>query len=104
MEVLRDSRNNLLKVGENYYCLSELIDTAFYIVKRNSDNPAFDMPSWFYSGSPYGENILKLGVNPIEETPSEFIPEYVPKLGKVWRSREPAWPQIFDCKVHNDEV
>lgn len=98
-EVLRDSKNNLLKVGNEFYSLSKLVDTVFEIVKQHSPNPAFHMPGWFYSGSPYGKEICDLGVEPLKDTPKEFIPEFVPPLGKVWRSREPLWPKIFNCEV-----
>jgi hypothetical protein len=98
MRVLRDSRNNLLKVDNEFYSLSELVDKVYEIVKLHSSNPAFDMPSWFYSGSYYADEIKKLDVSPIE-TPSEFVPEFVPKLGKVWRARETKWPEIFGCEV-----
>ena len=98
-EVLRDSKNDLLKIGEDFYSLSKVTDKVFKIVSKHSDNPAFDMPGWFYSGSPYGKEILELQVKPLEQQPSEFQPEFVPKLGKVWRAREPLWPQIFKCEV-----
>ena len=37
--------------------------------------------------------------NLLKDRPKEFIPEFVPPHGKVWRSREPMWPQIFNCEV-----
>ena len=101
MRVFRDVKNNLLKVDDVFYQLSELVDKVFDIVKQYSSNPAFDIPGWFYSGSPYADEIHKLGATPIENV-NEFIPEFVPPLGKVWRSREPIWPQIFNCKVKEE--
>jgi hypothetical protein len=101
MRVLRDSRNDLLKVDDRFYRLSTLVDHVFEIVKQHSDNPGLDMPGWFYSGSPYADEIHNLSVEIIAE-PSDFFPEYVPSLGKVWRSREPMWPQIFSCKVKEE--
>lgn len=100
-QVLRDSRNNLLKVGNEFYSLSQLVDAVFEVMKQHSSNPAFDAPGWFYSGSPYGKEIYSLGIQPLKDTPTEFVPEFVPSLGKVWRSKEPAWPQIFNCEVKN---
>lgn len=98
-EVLRDSKNNLLKVGNNFYSPSQLVDTVFEIVKQHSSNPAFDTPGWFYSGSPYGKEIISIGVKTLEKEPDEFVPEFVPPLGKVYRTREPIWPEIFNCEV-----
>jgi hypothetical protein len=99
LEVLRDSKNNLLKVGNEFYTLSELFDSVFEIVKQHSKNPGFDTPGWFYSGSPYGKEIISIGVKPLEKEPAEFVPEFVPPLGKVYRTREPIWPEIFNCEV-----
>jgi hypothetical protein len=101
MRVLRDSKNNLLKVDDVFYQLSELVDRTFDIAKQHSSNPVFDMPGWFYSGSPYADEIHKLGCESVENV-NEFIPEFVPPLGKVWRSREPMWPTIFGCEVKNE--
>lgn len=98
-EVLRDSRNDLLKIGEDYYCLSQKTEAVFAIVKQHSSNPAFDMPGWFYSGSPYGKEILSIGVKALDNEPEEFVPEYVPPLGKVYHTREPIWPEIFNYEV-----
>jgi hypothetical protein len=99
-EVLRDSRNNLLKVGNDFYSLSQVVDTVFEIVKQHSTNPAFDVPGWFYSGSPYEKEICALGIQPLKYKPTEFIPEFLPRYPQPpWRSREPMWPQIFNCEV-----
>lgn len=100
-KVLRDSRHNLLKVGNEFYSLSQLVDAVFEVVKQYSSNPAFDAPGWFYSGSQYGKEIYSLGIQPLKDAPTEFVPEFVPSLGKVWRSKEPVWPQIFNCEVKN---
>lgn len=98
-EVLRDSKRDLLKVGNEFYSLSQLVATVIEIVKQHSSNPGFDMPGWFYSGSPYGKEIISLSVQPLKDKPTDFTPEFVPPLCKVWRSREPLWPQIFNCEV-----
>jgi hypothetical protein len=98
MRVLRDSENNLLKVDDVFYQLSTLVDCVFEIVKQRSDNPAFDMPGWFYSGSPYADEIHKLGVKPVN-APNKFTPEFTPLLGNIWRTREPMWPSIFNCEI-----
>lgn len=93
MKVLRG--NNAIVVGESSFGLSRLTDLAFEEAKSyGSDNPAFHMPGWFYSDSPYGEQILALAERHNVEPapiPKDFIPEYVPKLGYVWRTTEPKW-------------
>ena len=82
-----------------WYTLSALSDKAFArVTASGSKNPGFDMPPWFYTGSPYADEIESLGC--AEVTPStEYRKEHVPALGVVWRSREPAWPSIFNCEV-----
>jgi hypothetical protein len=81
------------------YSLFALVNKAFDIVKASgSNNPAFDMPPWFYTGSPYADAIVNLGCE--ELTPPDiYMVECVPPLGNVWRSREPAWAKIFNVDV-----
>lgn len=88
-----------IRANGKWYALSTLVDKAFALVTASgSSNPAFDMPPWFYTGSSYANEIENLGC--VEVTPpTEYIKEYVPALGEVWRSREPAWPSIFNCEV-----
>lgn len=93
MKVLRG--NNTIVVGKSSFGLGQLTDLTFEEAKGyGSDNPAFHMPGWFYSGSPYDKQILALAERHSVEPapiPKDFIPEYVPKLGYVWRTTEPKW-------------
>jgi hypothetical protein len=66
------------------------------VVEAGSNNPAFDMPGWFFSGSPYAEQIKALGAA-IVAIPDDFRPEWVPDLGKLWSSREAIWDTY--CKT-----
>lgn len=100
MKVLRG--NNAIVVGELAFSLSQLVDLAFEEAKSyGAENPAFHMPGWFYSGSPYGEQILALterhSVEPAP-IPKDFIPEYVPKLGYVWRTSVPKWIDHYSVR------
>lgn len=100
MRVLRDSTNDLLKVDDKYLSLSSLVDHIFNIVKQHSSNPGFDMPPWFYSCSPYADELIALGSDFIVDKPKEFRPEFLPQsTKKSWSSREPTWPTIFDCEI-----
>lgn len=96
--VVRTNTGHICANGK-WYSISALVDRAFGIVTASgSRNPGFDMPHWFYTGSPYGDEIESLGCAEVAP-PTEYRKEYVPELGTVWRSREPAWPSIFNCKV-----
>jgi hypothetical protein len=100
MQVLR-GRNTLIIDGIGY-SLDQLTTAAFEEAKLyGSKNPAFHMPGWFYSGSPYGTQILDLatrkGLIPIV-IPDNFTPEYMPKLGYIWRATEPAWIDYYNCR------
>lgn len=78
-------------IGSNAYSLRALSAASYAAVcNSGSDNPGFDMPGWFYTGSPYAAQIIGLGVSPVP-IPQDFVVEYVPDLGKVWRSRRPLW-------------
>jgi hypothetical protein len=98
VRVLRDSRNNLLKVDEYYFSLSEVVDHVYTIVCQYSDNPGFDMPPWFFSGSPYADEILRLGITPIQHQVREFTPEFTPAARPTWRANEPKWMSIFNSE------
>ena len=76
---------------ERAYALSELVQKTYEMtIAAGSDNPGFDMPAWFFTGSPYAEQIEALGCT-LCDVPKDFLAEYVPDLGKVWRSRRPLW-------------
>lgn len=78
-------------IGDIAYSLRALASAAYVMVcDAGSDNPGFDMPNWFYTGSPYAAQIIGLGISP-ESIPCDFVPEIVPDLGRVWRSRRPLW-------------
>lgn len=80
---------NVIVVDGLGYHLAALAEASYALVK-DTDNPAFHMPGWFYSGSPYAEQIKALGVTPYP-IPKNFRAEYVPDLGKVWRRGPTAW-------------
>lgn len=103
MRVIRTNSGHIC-ANKRWYVLKDLVDRAFEIAKKSgSINPAFDTPSWFYTGSPYADEIVALGCETTNE-PENYQIECVPKLGKVWRSREPAWPEIFNCEVKDDFI
>jgi hypothetical protein len=100
MKVLRGQ--NTLMVNGVAYNLHHVVDAAFIEAKvYGSDNPAFHMPGWFYTNSPYAEQITQLIIRhkitqiPI---PNGFKPEFLPKLGKVWRNSEPKWITHYGVK------
>lgn len=101
MTVVRTDTGHICSNGR-WYNLRDLVDTAFERVRAwGSDNPAFDAPNWFYTGSPYADEIVALGCAEVD-APKEYRIESVPRLGKVCRSREPQWPVIFGCAVKED--
>lgn len=90
---------SLLLIDGHFYSLSDCVDLAYNaVVYSGSKNPAFDMPPWFYSGSPYADAILALGVMRVKP-PEAFQAEFVPKSALGWAARPPAWPEIFGVKV-----
>jgi hypothetical protein len=94
MTVVRTNTGHIQANGK-WFSLSDLKDAVFAKLKSSgSDNTAFDAPPWFYSGSPYADAICALGCAEVE-APKEYSVEHVPPLGKVWRARKPAWPDIF---------
>lgn len=96
--VIRTNTGHICANGK-WYSMFALTDKAFAIVKASgSNNPAFDAPPWFYTGSPYADAIVNLGCKEVTP-PTSYNVECVPLLGKVWRSREPAWPEIFNVDV-----
>jgi hypothetical protein len=93
LKVLRGG--NTIVVGDVSFGLSRLVDGAFEEAKTyGPENPGFHMPEWFYSESPYSEQIIALAkrhnIEPVP-IPDGFLPEYVPKLGYVWRRVDPKW-------------
>lgn len=98
MTVIRTNTSHICANGK-WFNLKDLVDTAFEQVKAwGCDNPGFNMPSWFYTGSLYADEIVALGCKEVEP-PKTYCIEFVPRLGKVWRRREPIWPEIFNCKA-----
>ncbi len=66
MFVTRNSNDQVCANG-NWYDLQELVNAAYNRAKKaGSKNPAFDIPSWFYTGSPYANEIVALGCTTIE--------------------------------------
>ena len=73
------------------YDLRDCTEVAAELTRKSgSNNIAFDMFPWFFTGSPYADQIIDLGVTP-QAVPDDFIAEYIPDLGKVWRSRQTIW-------------
>ena len=100
--VVRTDTGHICANGK-WYTLSALSDKALArVTASGSKNPGFDMPPWFYTGSPYADEIESLGCAEVTP-PTEYRKEHVPALGVVWRSREPAWPSIFNCEVKPSE-
>jgi hypothetical protein len=84
------------------YRLADLVAATFALVK-DTDNPAFHMPGWFYSGSPYAEQIKRLGVSTCD-IPPDFVPEYVPELGKLWRKMPTAWDAYTAALITKEQT
>ena len=94
MNVIRTNTGHIRANGK-WFLMADILESTFSTIeKAGSNNPAFDSPPWFYSGSPYADAICALGCAETD-APEEYLVEYVPPLGKVWRAREPAWPTIF---------
>ena len=71
------------------YSLRDLVDASYAMVKGlGSKNPGSDMPPWFYSGSPYADQIKALGVQPIP-VPENFSAEWLSQ-SKPGPSQGPA--------------
>jgi len=101
MTIVRTDTGHICANG-SWYNLHDLVDTVFERVKAwGSNNPGFDTPNWFYTGSPYADEIVALGCSEVD-APANYRIECVPRLGKVWRSREPMWPEIFNCAVKEE--
>lgn len=61
MSVDRTSNDRVCANGK-WYDLQDLVAAAYNRAKEaGSKNPAFDIPSWFYTGSPYANEIVELG-------------------------------------------
>lgn len=93
-DVLRGG--SVVMVGNRCFSLAALTRATYEAVKRaGSQNPAYDMPPWFYSGSEYGREICDLGVPFVVGFPDAFAPEYVPKSTPSLCGRPPIWPEVF---------
>lgn len=90
-------------VSDKCFLLSDLADAAYAaLVDHGSRNPGFDMPPFFYTGSPYGEAILKMGC-PEVDPPRAWRAEYVPQDGvEPWANRKPIWPEVFGIEQKKD--
>lgn len=90
--------SSYIKVDDKWFHLHALANAAFNKVKQSGySNAAFHAPPFFYTGSPYGDAILELGVEPIAEPVFERI-ECVPQDRKMSATPtgRPHWPQIFN--------
>lgn len=83
------------------YNLRALVKASYAMVKElGSKNPGFDMPPWFFSGSPYAEQIKALGVQPIP-IPENFTAEYLPQSTPGWSRRPPIWQHTPRSKCND---
>lgn len=90
--VVRCDHTNTISVGEKYYNLKECVDLAY---KKVRDNNSYEMPPFFYTGSPYGKSISDLGAVEITRT-SGFRPSFIPHDGKRPALATMAWANIFN--------
>lgn len=92
-----------LVVDGKWYWLQDVADAAYKKLKAaGSSNPAFDMPPLFFTGSPYGDAVHRLGCTEVRP-PKTYRVEYVPHGGrKPWRAISPIWPEVFglDAKAY----
>ena len=78
-------------VGQRAYLIRDLSDAPYNMVRdAGSKNPGFDIPGWFFTGSPYGKQIVALGATQ-HPMPMNFCCEVVPDFGKLWKERPPGW-------------
>lgn len=95
--VKRDSTRNCILIDGVPYQLSTLRDAAIKKLKPHTKNVGYNMPPFFYTGSPYADAMLALGVTPMHEIPSGFQVECVPQATKpAAMSQNQIWPQVFN--------
>lgn len=83
-------------VGQRCFRLRDLGNAAYRkVVDAGSSNPAYDLPPFFWTGSPYGEAILLLNCAQVDP-PSHWLIEHVPRGSRrPWKSHRPIWPEVF---------
>lgn len=85
-----------IAVGDKFFCMSEIYDAAEEKLRAaGAKNIPFNMAPFFYTGCPYGQAIMDLGVSEVSR-PRFFRVEVVPHDGKrPFRFHEPIWPEVF---------
>lgn len=90
-----------VRVDGVWFRTFDLRDALEDIVRAaGSRNVAFDMPPALYTGSPWADVLLSLGVAPVT-APRDWRAVAVPRLGKVWRSRCPLWETLWPDMVQH---
>lgn len=87
-----------------FYNMKSIADALYNEAKEYSDNPAFHMPGWLFSGSPYGEQLLDVifrnNINSVD-TPKHFRPEFVPTINYrivSAKGEEPKWIDHYNSR------
>jgi hypothetical protein len=91
------TREGYLRVDDRWFTVQSVADAAYRrLEEAGSSNPAFDAPPFCFTGCPYADAILALGLPYTLTPPESATVEYVPHDGKKpWRAREPIWPAVF---------
>ena len=67
-----------IQIGDQWFSTRSLVNAAYdRIVSAGSKNPAFDSPPFFWTGSPYGVQILSLGCETVA-APETYVVHYLP--------------------------
>jgi hypothetical protein len=94
MRVIRTDTGHV-RVDGKWFSMRSLREALWQTLEdAGSTNVAFDIPGAFYSGSPWGDVLLSLGVVEVAE-PANWRAEYVPPLGVVWRAHRPLWEALW---------
>lgn len=97
-------------VGTIWFKLHDLVDE---VDRRLEAAGSYHRPPFFYTGSPYGEALLALGVQPIKALdklpPIEFVGGALDRdrSTRPWFGEPQAWPVIFDVveiAMHNKHL
>lgn len=95
--VARDSTKNCILIDDVSYSISALRDAAIEKLRPHTKNIGYHMPPFFYTGSPYADAMLALGVEPMGKIPKNFKAECVPRATTpAAMSQNQIWPKIFN--------
>lgn len=99
IRVFRDSTNDCLLIDGVPYSIMTLRDAVIEKLRPHTKNIGYNIPPFFYSGSPYADAMLALGVDPKDEVPDNFRAEWVPQSTKpAAMSQNQIWPKIFNVE------